>query len=82
MGKANFSHLASQNILLIIFLIIFIHGPPRLLVKGVGHNQRYSVLVFIFIFVLLTGWNKLSQKCEEMNNIIKNNDIRSCSLNF
>lgn len=57
MGKANFSHLASQNILLIIiFLIIFIRGPPRLLVKGVGHNQRYSVLVFIFIFVVRTGW--------------------------
>ena len=46
MGKADFSHLASQNVLLIIVLVVFV---LLAVARGVGHDQRYTNPV-IFLF--------------------------------
>lgn len=68
MGKANFSHLASQNILIVIFLIIVVLYPPRLQLKGVGLYQRYSVFLMRLAITII-------YKSPDRHKRIKNNDL-------
>ena len=64
MGKANFYHLASQNILLLIVLVIFIFYA---ITRGAGYNQLF------FIVCLLVG--PLSQNRAGIHNALQNNKL-------
>ena len=62
MGKANFSHLASQNILLLIFIVVVILLVPA------EALTRTSVVLF-FLFYVLAG--SLSQNYLQKQNPYK-----------
>jgi len=66
MGKANFSHLASQNILLLIVLIIILFD-----LRPGAMTLTSDILILLLLLV-----GQLSQKCEENHNVFNNNKIR------
>lgn len=66
MGKADFSHVASQSILLLIFLVIFVLGPPpeALVITS-------DILILLLYFQTPAGGVTIPEMCRDTQRLEK-----------